>query len=103
MRVVAGGDNMRHPAAAPAPGPTMLRCFAMRGLPGLVALSMLAAPAMGAVRAWEDVVTLPTYLEGPADLKPVLDAMTVNDYEANYPYANRILIPKSKANEIPAT
>jgi predicted Zn-dependent protease len=48
---------------------------------------MLALPALGAVRAWQDVVTLPTYLEGPADLKPVLDAMTVDG--ANYPYANR--------------
>jgi tetratricopeptide (TPR) repeat protein len=69
----------------------------MRALPGFVAVSMLAAPAMGAVRAWEDVVTLPTYLEGPADLKPVLDAMTVNDYEANYPYANRTNLGKQRS------
>jgi len=61
----------------------------MRALPGLLVLLLLAHSAMGAVRAWEDAVALPTYPEGPADLKPVLDAMTANDYEANYPYANR--------------
>jgi tetratricopeptide (TPR) repeat protein len=88
---------MRHPAAAPGAESSVLRCFAMRALPGFVALLMLAAPAMGAVRAWEDVVTLPTYLEGPADLKPALDAMTVNDYEANYPYANRTNLGKQRS------
>jgi predicted Zn-dependent protease len=69
----------------------------MWALPRWFVLLMLASSAMGAVRAWEDMVTLPTYLEGPADLKPVLDAMTVNDYEANYPYANRTNLGHQRA------
>jgi Flp pilus assembly protein TadD len=69
----------------------------MRALSHLFVWVMLAPSAMGAVWAWEDVVTLPTYLEGPADLKPVLDAMTVNDYEANYPYANRTNLGRRRA------
>ncbi|MGP8247515.1 MAG: DUF5107 domain-containing protein [Bryobacteraceae bacterium] len=59
----------------------------MRALRRLSVWLLLAGSAMGAVRAWEDTITLPTYLEGAADLKPVLDAMAAEG--ANYPYANR--------------
>jgi tetratricopeptide (TPR) repeat protein len=67
----------------------------MRALPRLLVLFILTHSAMGAVRAWEDVITLPTYLEGAADLKPVLDAMVTEG--ANYPYTNRTNLGSQRA------
>lgn len=53
----------------------------------IVAVCLLAAPCAAQVRAWQDTVTLPTYVEGPPDPTPPLGAFEPD--RAAYPYANR--------------
>jgi hypothetical protein len=57
----------------------------LRILPQVLVLLALPAP-LDAARAWQDTITLPTYLEGAPDVNPVLAALTPGGF---YPYAAR--------------
>ena len=66
-----------------------IRCAAaIVGLVAIVAIGRApAAPATAAVRAWRDVIEIPTYAEDAANPNPPFDLFTVGRF--NYPYPLR--------------
>lgn len=64
-----------------------LRCGA-----AAVLLAWATPPALAETKAWQDTITLPTWLEGPPETSPRLDAFDPTRskyYQANYPYTTR--------------
>src|SRR5437868_8527894 len=77
------------------------RCTAIRLTAAMaLATTLSAAQPVPRVRAWQDTLTLPTYLEGPPDPNPPFSLFDSSG-ASQYPYTMRPNIGSSERKNVP--